>query len=211
MNRKFFSAKNVTVLGVLLALVIVLQAVGGSFSIGPVQLNFTLVPIVLGALTLGPMAGGLLGLACGIVVMIQVIMGLVPFYTLIWTETPIVAALTCLLKTTVAGFLAGYVYRWTAKKNRYLAVFLASATVPIVNTLLFMLGCLGMWNAITQIAGGTNVFVFVIITLIGFNFFVELALNLVVSPALYRIIRAVGGNFTEYDNAQEKDLEEGDN
>ena len=187
----YFSARRVTWLAILLALVIVLQTFGGSVNIGAVQLNFTLVPIVLGAIILGPLAGLILGLACGIVVLIQVIIGLVPFYTLIWTETPVVAALTCVVKTTVAGFLCGYVYKLFAKKNAYVAVFVAASVVPIVNTGLFILGCLGMWDAILTIAGGSNIFGFIVISLVGFNFFVELAVNLLVSPALYKVIKIV--------------------
>ena len=187
----YFSARRVTWLAILLALVIVLQTFGGSVNIGAVQLNFTLVPIVLGAIMLGPIAGLVLGLACGIVVLIQVIIGLVPFYTLIWTETPVVAALTCVVKTTVAGFLCGYVYKLFAKKNAYVAVFVAASGVPIVNTGLFILGCLGMWDAILTIAGGSNIFGFIVISLVGFNFFVELAVNLLVSPALYKVIKIV--------------------
>ena len=136
-KKSFFSAKNVTSLAILLALVIVLQAFGGSFSIGAVSLNFTLIPIVLGAMLLGPLAGALLGFACGVVVWIQVIMGLVPFYVLIWTETPVVATLTCIVKTTVAGWVAGLLFRWLEGKNRYLAVFVAAAVVPVINTGLF--------------------------------------------------------------------------
>ena len=187
----YFSARRVTWLAILLALVIVLQTFGGSVNIGAVQLNFTLVPIVLGAIMLGPIAGLILGLACGIVVLIQVIIGLVPFYTLIWTETPVVAALTCVVKTTVAGFLCGYVYKLIAKKNAYVAVFVAASVVPIVNTGLFILGCLGMWDAILTIAGGSNIFGFIVISLVGVNFFVELAVNLLVSPALYKVIKIV--------------------
>ena len=187
----YFSARRVTWLAILLALVIVLQTFGGSVNLGAVQLNFTLVPIVLGAIMLGPIAGLILGLACGIVVLIQVIIGLVPFYTLIWTETPVVAALTCVVKTTVAGFLCGYVYKLIAKKNAYVAVFVAASVVPIVNTGLFILGCLGMWDAILTIAGGSNIFGFIVISLVGVNFFVELAVNLLVSPALYKVIKIV--------------------
>ena len=58
MNKKeLFSARNLSYTAVLLALVIVLQAVGGTISIGVVQLNFTLVPIVLGAILFGPVMG----------------------------------------------------------------------------------------------------------------------------------------------------------
>lgn len=194
-RNTFFTAKNVTSLAVLLALVIVLQAVGGSFSIGPVSLNFTLIPIVLGAILLGPIAGALLGFACGVVVLVQVILGLVPFYVLIWTETPVAAALTCLVKTTVAGWVAGWLFRYLAPKNRYLAIFAAAGIVPLLNTALFIVGCLFMWDAILTIAGGTNVFAFILVSLVTFNFFAELAVNLLVAPALHTIYKALEKQF----------------
>lgn len=61
-KEKYFSAKRITGLAVLLALVVVLQAALGTISIGAVQLNFSLIPIVLGAVLYGAVAGGLLGL-----------------------------------------------------------------------------------------------------------------------------------------------------
>ena len=194
-KKSFFSAKNVTSLSILLALVIVLQAFGGSFSIGAVNLNFTLIPIVLGAMLLGPLAGAFLGFACGVVVWIQVIMGLVPFYVLIWTETPVAATLTCIVKTTVAGYVAGVLFRWLERKNRYLAVFVAAAVVPVINTGLFVVGCLFMWDAILTIAGGTNVFVFILVSLVTFNFFAEFAVNLLVAPALHSVYQVVEKQF----------------
>ncbi len=193
-NSRYFTARNITTLSILLALVIVLQTFGGAINIGPVQLNFTLIPIALGAILLGPIAGLILGFACGVVVAIQVIMGLVPFYVLIWTETPVVALLTCVVKTTVAGLVSGLVYKAVAKKNRYVAVFLAAALVPVINTALFIVGCLAMWDAMVMIAGGTNILGFILVSLVTFNFFVELAVNLLCAPALYRVIRVVDRN-----------------
>lgn len=193
-NKGFFTARNITALSILLALVIVLQTFGGAINIGPVQLNFTLIPIALGAILLGPIAGLILGFACGVVVAIQVILGLVPFYVLIWTETPVVALLTCVVKTTVAGFVAGLTYKMFVRKNRYVAVFVSAALVPIINTALFILGCLGMWDAMVLIAGGTNILGFIIVSLVTFNFFIELAINLLCAPALYRVIKVVDRN-----------------
>ena len=192
MNKEvFFTARNVTALSILLALVIVLQTFGGAINIGPVQLNFTLIPIALGAILLGPIAGLILGFACGVVVAIQVIMGLVPFYVLIWTETPVVALLTCVVKTTVAGYVAGLAFKIFAKKNKYVAVFVSASLVPVINTALFILGCLGMWDAMVQIAGGTNILGFILVSLVTFNFFAELMVNLLCAPALYRVIKVV--------------------
>ena len=83
MDKSFFSAKKIAGTAVMLALVIVLQAVLGAIQIGAVQLNFSLIPIVLGAMLFGPIIGGFLGFANGVVVLIQVIMGGNPFYALI--------------------------------------------------------------------------------------------------------------------------------
>ncbi len=196
-KSKFFSAKNVAILGVLLSLVIVLQAFGGSISIGAVTLNFTLIPIALGAIMLGPLAGGFLGLACGVVVLIQVIMGGSPFYTVIWTYTPVITALTCLVKTTVAGLVAGLLFKIIEKKNSLAAVFVASAIVPILNTLLFVIGCLFMNESILVFQeslgsyGGMNILIFILLVLVTFNFFIELIINLVLSPALHTVYRVI--------------------
>lgn len=186
-----FTSKQITGIAVLLALVIVLQAVGGTVSIGPVQLNFTLIPLVLGAIIFGPWVGALLGFASGVVVLIQVIMGMVPFYALIWANDPIVTFLTCVLKTTVAGFLSGLVYNMLKEKKAVLAVFVASAIVPVVNTALFILGCLCMMNSVYAMANGTNVIVFILVSLVTFNFFIELAINLILAPTLHKVLKYI--------------------
>ena len=188
-------------MAVLLALVVVLQAALGSIMIGAVQLNFTLIPIVLGAILYGPAVGGILGFACGLVVLIQVMMGGSPFYAIIWTNTPLITTLTCLVKTTVAGVVAGWLFRILSKKYTLIGVFVASATVPILNTGLFILGCLCMNDSIVLFQNmlpdfiGMNPFIFILVVLVTFNFFVELTINLVLSPMLYRVIGIVDKKF----------------
>ena len=191
-KKAFFSAKNVAYLGVLLALVIVLQAVGGTIVIGPVQLNFTLIPIALGAILFGVWGGMLLGFACGIVVLIQVIVGTVPFYTVIWNGSPVVTTFTCVLKTTVAGVVAGLLYGVIAKKSKIAATFVVAGLVPVVNTLLFIIGCLCMPATIQSInAEGANLLVFILVSIVTFNFFIEFAINVVLAPAIHRVVLVV--------------------
>ena len=194
-KNSFFSAKNVATLAILLALVIVLQAFGGSIPLGAVTLNFTLIPLVLGAIVLGPWAGAFLGLASGVVVLIQVILAPTGFYFLIWTNSPFVTTCICLLKTTVAGFVAGWIFQLLEKKNPYVAVFVAAGLVPVINTLLFVLGCLCMPNTIALMANGQNVFVFILVGLVTFNFFAEFAVNLLVAPALHTVYKIVEKQF----------------
>ncbi len=191
-RKKFFSAKNIAYLAVLLALVIVLQAVGGTITFGTVSLNFTLIPIALGARLFGVWGGAFLGLACGIVVLIQVIIG-GGFYSVIWLGSPVITTLTCLVKTTAAGAVAGVMYRLVAKKNKYAATFVAAGLVPFINTALFIIGCLCMSDVLTAAYGvsGGDLLVFILVQLITFNFFIEFALNMLLSPAIHRVIAVV--------------------
>ena len=198
--KKGFTTRDITGNAILLALVIVLQAFGGSISIGAVQLNFTLIPIVLGAILFGKWSGLFLGFACGVVVLVQVIMGLAPFYAVIWSYTPVVTVFTCIVKTSVAGFVAGLLYEWLRKKNSLVAVFVASGIVPVINTALFIVGCLCMNESISVFQsslemGSMNVFVFILVVLVTFNFFIEFAINLLVSPALHTVYQVVEKQF----------------
>lgn len=195
-KNNVFSAKELTGIAVLLALVIVLQSLSAIFPLF-VQLNLALIPIVLAAVLYGTLAGGILGLACGIVVLAQVISGGSPFYQLIWMNDPIATTLTCLVKTTAAGLLAGVAYRVLVKKNSLVALFVASGIVPVVNTALFIVGCLFMRDSVYQMANGQNVLVFILVGLVTWNFFIEFATNLLASPALHRVIGVVEKTFSK--------------
>lgn len=196
-KKSFFSAKNIATLAVLLALVIVLQAFGGSFNIGALTLNFTLIPLVLGAIMLGPIAGAVLGFAGGFIILIQVFTAGGGLYQIMWTNSPIITTLICLVKTTVAGYIAGLVFNILKKKNPYTAIFVASGLVPIINTGLFILGCLCMWDTMAIAANGQNVFIFIIVGLVTINFFVELAINLLVAPGLHSVYKVVEKQFSK--------------
>lgn len=201
-KKTFFTAKNIATIGVLMALVIVLQMFCGSINIaGLITLNFSLIPIVLGAIVLGPVAGALLGLANGIVILIQVILTPTGFYYIIWTYSPVITTLICIVKTTVAGFVGGIVFRLISKKNTLAATFTAAAIVPVINTALFVLGCLCMTDTILIYQDtmpdydGMNIFVFICVGIVTVNFFIEFALNLIVSPALNSVYRVVEKQF----------------
>lgn len=195
-KTRFFSARNIAYLAVLLALAVVLQLYAGAIPVGPAEggasLNFALVPIVLAALLLGWAGGAFVGFTCGVVVLFQVILTPSnPFYLAIWTNSPVVTVFTCLVKTTVAGLVAGLLYSLIAKKNRIVAVFVASAAVPILNTGLFIIGCLCMTGTIAELGSvaGLDILIFILVGIVSFNFFIELAINLVLAPVIDRVVK----------------------
>ena len=55
--------------------------------------------------------------------------------------SPLGTILVVLLKGALAGFCAGLVFRALEKKNQTLAVVTSAVTAPVVNTGIFLLGC----------------------------------------------------------------------
>lgn len=179
-------------IALLSALVVVLQLFFSAVKVGPVTLNFVLVPIVIASVFISPMAGLIVGTLAGITTFIQVFTSADPFYLFLMTNNPVATALICIVKTAVAGFLAGLVYKLVSKISKYKSVnIIFSAIVcPVVNTGLF---CLGMYvffgNAMLNDAAyasaiGGNLIYFIIIGLAGINFVIELILNVVLCPLL---------------------------
>ena len=176
----------------LTAIVVVLQLVGGSIRFGTFSVTLSLVPIVIGAALYGKRAGAWLGFIFGCMTLLDA----APFFAVNVPGTIIV----CLLKGTLAGFLAGVVFSLVEKKNTTLGVVLAAITAPIVNTGTFLLGCCVFFYDTVQgwgeALGFDNVFVYMIVGFVGVNFLIEMATNMILSPAIVRLIaegrKAVG-------------------
>ena len=176
-------------LAVLTAVVLVIQAIPNP--LGGTPISLVLIPIALGAMILGPAAGAWLGFVFGAQVYITLgVMHLDPLFTgVMFDNHPIITAFICLGKSTLAGFLAGVVYRALNRKNEWLAILVASAVTPIVNTGIFVLGCLSIYSTMRQLApAGQSVMYFLVIGCAGFNFIFEFAVNMLLAPALRRII-----------------------
>lgn len=185
MNSKI---KRMVGLAIMSAIVVVLQLLGSFIHLGPVSISLVLVPIVVGAAIYGPTAGAVLGFVFSIVVLCQ------PDTSFFYGISIFGTAITVLVKGSLAGWLSGVVYNAVSKKKRLFAVLLAAMVCPIVNTGIFALGCrLFFWTKFNELGGGDAV-KFLFTVMIGFNFFAELATNLICSPAIVRVLRAIEKN-----------------
>lgn len=190
-RRKLFSARNLACFAVLLALVIVLQCCGGFFRIGATSLSFVLVPIVLGGILLGRIAGAALGFVFGFIALMYGVAGADAFTATLLADSPVMTALICLVKGVAAGVVPALIYKPIARKNSLVAAIVASASAPIMNTGLFIVGCLMINGAIAAFtAGGTmnEIVYYLFILCAGWNFIIEFAINLVLAPAIHRIV-----------------------
>ena len=179
-------------LALLTAVIMVLHFSGVAIPAFGTKISLVLIPIALGAMLLGPVAGAILGFIYGMTVFISLgVMHMDPFTGFLFDQTPVMAALICTVKTTAAGLVAGWVYRALSKKNILLAVFVAAALVPTVNTGIFVLGCFLIYSTISEFAAGAgySAVYFILIVCAGINYLLELAINLIFSPALERLVR----------------------
>ncbi len=185
-NNQYKTRKMV--LGALLtALVVVLQLMGSFIRFGPFSISLVLIPIVIGAATCGVGIGGWLGLVFGVTVLLS---GDAAAFFAVNVPGTII---TVLVKGILCGILSGLGYQIFKKYNRYLAVVVAAVICPVVNTGVFLVGCslffmetVASW---AQAAGyGGDVAKYAMFGLVGINFPVELAFNLVLSPVIVRLL-----------------------
>ena len=185
MKRKF-DTKAIVITGLLLALEIVLQIIGNYLQIGPANINLSLVPVVLAAVLCGPISGAILGFFNGLLALLSP-----STQAVFMTISPFGTVFVCLLKCTLAGVAAAYIYVLLDKKNRLLALILSSIAVPVINTGLFALGCAIFFQDFLN-SGISETFpnagAFLIFGVIGFNFLIEIATTTIVSPTVGMIL-----------------------
>lgn len=189
MNNSNGKTRRLAGLALFTAIVVVLQLLGSFIKVGPFAVSLVLIPIVVGAAVYGVSAGAWLGFVFGVVVTIAVVTGADQGGYIMFSARPVMTVLVCLIKGTAAGLVAGALYRAIGKKHALAGVIVAAAAAPVVNTGLFVLAMVLFYQPQLQ-AGGTAVATYIVTTLVGVNFLLELGVNLVLSPTITRLIAA---------------------
>lgn len=183
--------KKLVGISILVALVAILAYFGGFIKIGGLaSISLTLIPVVLGAALYGPWYGALLGGVAGAVFF------LTPDAAY-WLGLSIPGTIiTVMVKGFLSGLCAGFVFNWLKRFNSYLAIIASAVVCPVVNTGVFLLGCLTFFmdavrSGIANAENDYSVAAYLIVFFVGLNFVFELITNIVLSPAILRITRIV--------------------
>jgi uncharacterized membrane protein len=185
-NKKATSTEKLVLLAILTALVAILSYVGGFIKIGGLaSISLTLIPVVIGAALCGSYAGAWLGVVAGVVFFITP-------DAAFWFGLSIPGTIiTVIVKGALSGFAAGLTYMLLERVNRYLAVFASAIICPIVNTGVFLLGCLIFFiDSVSAGAAdeGMTLGAYLIIFFVGLNFVFEMLANILLSPTIVRIL-----------------------
>lgn len=177
------STETIVLGAILTALVAVLQLMGAFIRFGMFSISLVLIPIVIGAATCGTKVSAWLGAVFGVIVLLS---GDAAAFLAVDVAGTIV---TVMLKGVACGLAAGLVYKAVAKFNKYVAVVAAAVVCPVVNTGVFLLGCvLFFMETVSEWAGGSDIGYYIITALVGFNFLFELGTNIVLSPIVVRLL-----------------------
>ena len=182
-----YNTRGLALLALLTAIVAVLQMMGIAIRFGTFAVSMVGVPVIIGGALLGPGAGAWLGLVFGITVLAS------GDAALFFAWDPMATVAIVLLKGTLAGLAAGAFYRLLEKKSGFGAALAAAVAYPLVNTGVFFLGSmLFFMDDCVQFAASLGISgsgpAVIAIVFIGFNFFFELGLDLVLCPVIVRII-----------------------
>ncbi len=186
-NNGRMSVRTLTLGAILTAVVIVLQLLGTFTAFfGPFSTAVALIPIVIGAAMCGTTMGAWLGFVFSLVVLLSGGANLFLAVDILGT------LVTVLVKGTACGLVAGLVYRALNNVNHYVAVYATSIVCPIVNTGVFMLGCIVFFmddvQSLANTLGSSDTGVVLFWGMAMANFLFELGINVVLSPIIVRIL-----------------------
>ncbi len=160
------STKNLTRLALLTAIIVLMAFTPlGFLQLGPFAVTFLTIPVIIGAITMGPVSGAFLGLVFGMTSfakcfstpMGEILLGINPFYTFV----------LCVIPRILEGYLCGLIYVGLSKgiKNKIVCATIGSFSCPILNTILYMSALVLLFGKTDYILGlmnGQSVIAFVV-------------------------------------------------
>ncbi|NLC78799.1 MAG: ECF transporter S component [Ruminococcaceae bacterium] len=143
-SKTYFIAR----LAILTAIIVVMAFTPlGYLPIGAMKASLLTIPVVVGAIWLGPSAGAILGGIFGITSFIQCF-GLDALGVLLLAENPILAFIVCFVPRLIMGWLVGVIFKGISlvKPLRFTAYTVASFSGAALNTCFFMTALIGLFG-----------------------------------------------------------------
>ena len=196
MEQKKSRVRTITQLALLVAIELVMKLTGiSSIPVGPLNMTFTTVPIAIGAMLLGPTAGGILGMVYGFTSLYDAVSGASVMTGVFFQISPIHTFILCVGTRILVGIFAGSLFRLFRRVDHTDTVcyFLGGLATPLLNTLLFM-GYIvlvfynsGYIQERLAVLGATGPFMFVVLS-VGIQGLVEAAVGTAVGGGVAKAV-----------------------
>ena len=166
------NTKTLTRVALLVAIELVMKMVGlGSVPVGPLYMSFLTLPIAVGAITMGPAVGALLGGVFGAVSFYDAITGASAMTGALFQVSPVNTFILCVGMRVLMGLCCGLIFSSLKRfdKPGTWSYIVSAMSAPFLNTVFFMgwivlafYGCDYVQNLVS-VKGAANPFMFVVL------------------------------------------------
>lgn len=197
MESKKFSTKQFVEMALLTAIILLLAFTPlGYIRTFGLEITLIVVPVTVGAVTLGPAAGAVLGAVFGITSFIQCF-GMSPFGAVLLSINPAATFIVCVVSRILMGWLTGMIYQGlkNIQQIKKAALMITNLIGPLLNTFFFMSTLLLFFyhteyiSGLAKSMGASNVFAFVA-AFVGVNGVIEAAACFILGSAISRALQA---------------------
>ena len=168
-------------MAVLIAIILIMSFTSiGYIRTGGLEISIITIPVVIGAMVMGPKAGLILGLVFGFTSFYQCF-GMSPFGATLLGVNPFFTFLVCVPTRGLMGWLTGVLFKLmkSIDKTKIVSYFVGGLIGAFLNTLFFMgMLIICFWGSdyiqsINEALGGLNPFAFVL-AFVGVNGLLEM-------------------------------------
>ncbi len=161
----------------------------GYLKVGTISITFLSIPVVIGAIIVGPACGAVLGGVFGVTSFLQCF-GMDPFGTALFGVNPFLTFIMCMVPRILMGLFVGLIFRALSKidKTKIVSFAIASLSGAVINTVLFV-GALVLFfgNYLISLKIGPNIPA-ILGVLITINAVIEAAVCLVAGTAITKAL-----------------------
>lgn len=140
--KRQINPRYIAEVGLFLGIILMMKLTGlSSIPVGPLVMTLTMIPIAIGSMLLGPLAGGILGFFYGIISLSDAISGKSAMTAFFFHQvSPILTVLLCIGTRTAVGAATGWLFKLFHKidRHRIWCYFAGGLAAPLLNTILFM-------------------------------------------------------------------------
>lgn len=201
MQNKKNKTRKLTQMALLTAIILLMAFTPlGYLRTGVVEITFIMIPVVVGAILMGPGAGAILGGVFGLTSFIQCF-GMSALGAMLLQVNWFFTFVVCFVPRVLMGWLAGLIFKalYKVDKTRLVSFAVASLSGAVLNTIFFV-GSLGLlfYNTVLGMAAefGISVLAF-LLSFVTLNSVLECAACLIVGTAISKALYKSFGSIKE--------------
>ncbi|MGM9973418.1 MAG: ECF transporter S component [Clostridiaceae bacterium] len=177
-------------LAILIAIILLMSYTPlGYLKVGTVEITFIMIPVVVGAVVMGPKAGAFLGGVFGFTSFLQCF-GFSAFGTILFGINPFFTFILCMVPRVLMGWLSGVIFKklHSVDRTNVVSYVIACISGALLNTVLFVGFLLALFGRTDFIQGfGSNLWL-IIVAIVGINGLIEAGVCAAVGTAISKAL-----------------------